>query len=164
MQRLTVYFLRLTSCACAILTLFGCESRYAYPTEYSVTIDPNLRPDAQLAVAMAVNDWQRAVPVKLQLFVEPCHDAAQEICVTSGPDLGYVVASTDLLSDTSSRIVLRLGYLDSVGASMEQAAEHELGHAMGLMHDKPGTLMAAEVLDQAEAPTADDVRRWGELR
>ncbi len=63
-------------------------------------------------------------------------------------------------------------YLESVGAGLGgrgaglwfvTAIGHELGHAMGLPHRPPPSIMCADLNDDATAPTAEDVAALREL-
>lgn len=148
--------------------LTGCGESYG--RDYHVTIDPAFTADRQEAILDALADWSSKVPVTFETTIGTCsgiHD--HEICVHPWAT-EQTGANGDAVGDTQVRSGGLIGDVDGGECfvwtgfgNFRGAAEHEVGHAMGLLH----TLGAADLMNAtATATVADcaDVDHWLYLR
>jgi hypothetical protein len=142
------------------LSLASCAAAPEAPRSYTLAIDPALSADVQGAVRDAAGAWLAALPALSLTFADACPAQGAAICVTSGTIGGYALGHCDM--QQPAHVTLDLAYIAERGAVTQWVATHELGHGMGLIHDEPGTVMAADYPDQTPGPTARDAERWGE--
>ncbi len=139
-----------------------------------MSVDPAFAPDETAAILAGVERWAAAIPeLRLTTTVAACQTPApDEVCLHPAhqpPDpADDVVGSTYPGSADDSTVLI---YVDRIRATgwdfgilTEQTTAHEIGHAIGLRHSHPGTLMAADVPDQAHTVTADDVAQFWAVR
>jgi hypothetical protein len=144
------------------------------PLEYSVSIDPMFARDQIESVAAAVDAWNKAIPeLHLTYAAAPCTaPSAQQACLSPSfdpPDPSDdVVGATTRGADDSSTVKIYVARIRAtaynVDALTQQTATHELGHAMGLQHSATGTLMAADVPNQAPTITPADIAQFWAVR
>lgn len=144
----------------AFLFLVGCASPVdpVRPgTHYTVFADAT----SMEAVSVAALVWESTGAVTLDVMSGACAAAAATICV--GLEMAGQLATAeggrtwrDWDTD-SATIVLAPG----MGAAV---VEHELGHAFGLEHTGPGTIMCWETGCMAASVTAEDVAQFRALR
>lgn len=157
-----------------VLTIVSCGGT---PSSYSVMID-GFTPEQASTVVEACRIWEHAVadPSRLRLFVnigEPCdlsHDDA--ICVFPTTMAKIAEANgAERFGVTYHRLhdVQPQGTIDPMGSviyvatdtgDVKQTSEHELGHALGLVHTGPGTVMAPYVQEAARNVTPADVGQF----
>ena len=157
--------------------LWACSGPATPPTDYSVTIDPSFANDEIDAVSAALSDWQTAVPeLHLTYTIGTCTSpSAQQVCLHpefAPPDpSNEIVGTTYRGASDSGTVLIYVDRIQKITQTMpdamgltRQTAAHELGHAMGLQHTAIGTLMAAEVPNQAQGVTAADVAQFWAVR
>lgn len=153
---------------------FHAGAASAWAMAYQVRIDPAFDADQVEAIASAAASWEAVVPVALDVVVATCSEGsapAGVVCIRptmeavlraahDGVNVGawtyYQQNSADVLAAT-----------DMPGGALyfQQALAHELGHAMGLVHTGPGTVMyAIHDADMASGPTSADAAQWAALR
>jgi hypothetical protein len=147
------------------------------PTSYAVTIEGFTDEQAKVVVE-ACRIWESSVadPARLRLFVNvnvPCdmgHDDAICIDASSTAELKddpkferYGVTyhrRRDVQPQASIDPMGSMIFLATDTNDLRQTAEHELGHALGLVHTGPGTVMAPEVQEAAPDVTDADVAQF----
>lgn len=153
--------------ACAWGLLAGCTPAPA--SSYRVQLSPAFTADQQESILAAVDDWRAVVPVHFDVAVSACSgDDDCRICVapsyeTQGEPLGRTERRW-WLSGESATSTLFVACIAETTTTLEEAAAHELGHAMALEHTGPGTLMCADGTCMAPKPVAEDVSQWWGLR
>jgi hypothetical protein len=172
------------------LGLLGCTG---YGDRYTVGIDPTFTPDQTEAVLDAVNDWESHVPeLNLVLRLEYCsgiHDGL--ICihptdlrgiVSHGGSRGEIgvtdhvrgwnhvghIDGGDCYLDIEGIVnqdLVTTWHLRTPRAAIHQMTAHEMGHAMGLVHDvRLWTIMNAWFDLESATVTEIDVQQWRSLR
>jgi hypothetical protein len=154
-----------------LVLLTGCA---ATPGEaYTLDIDPAFTQPQQAAVLAAVQDWEDNVPVHIKIDVKGCSGShSHYICMhpgdpvqhgADGPASGWCTANYN--TDGGEIWLLPTGPL-------QQSATHELGHAMGLKHQGPGTdeacatpiVMAPNPDTAAISVQIGDIAQWYTVR
>jgi hypothetical protein len=140
---------------------------------YQLDIDPAFNLAQQVDIVAAVQDWEEKVPVHFKIDVKACSGShAHQVCMhpgdpaqhgADGPASGWCALNwgTD-----GGEIWL------SPSAPLQQSATHELGHAMGLKHQGPGTeeycaspiVMAPLPETAATTVQVGDVAQWYTVR
>lgn len=117
----------------------------------------------------AVADWTANVPVTFTFATAPgpsnCPNcvyvtlatsaASEAACFGAKAESGCTIA-LPLLSNSSAVWIAQ----DIAPSVQAWAWRHELGHAMGLFHDVPGTVMRFSHLDASPTVTPRDARQW----
>lgn len=156
--------------------LSACAARTAGPgMTYQVAIDPAFTTDQTDAITAGLQNWIVSVPqLQVTYAIANCDvPATGQVCMhpdTSPPDMADdIVGDTQPAGDDSATILI---YVDRIQAAAEsdpsalvrQTAAHEMGHALGLKHTATGTLMAADVQNQAPSITPADIDQFWSLR
>ncbi len=144
--------------------------------DYAVSIDPAFATNEIDAVSAGLESWSQAVPqLRLTFAIATCDTpAAGQVCLHpefAPPDnpSDEVVGTTYRGASGSGTVLIYVARIESIApdgmmALTQQTVEHELGHAMGLQHTAAGTLMAADVGDQAQDVTPADVAQFWAVR
>jgi hypothetical protein len=144
------------------------------PLDYAVTIDPMFADMPTDAVTAAVDAWNQAIPqLHLTYVIAACDSPSpQQVCLH--PEFDPPDPSNDVVGRTyrgaadSGTVLIYVSRIDALAPDAmgltRQTAEHELGHAMGLQHAAKGTLMAADVSDQAPGITPADIAQFWAVR
>jgi hypothetical protein len=141
-------------------------------TTYEVVVDPAAGADAYAQMQQAAAAWVAAIPeLSLRVSQGPCPgvpargvvcaaiaDAAQQAEEHAAAGPGVIDDTVSWPPDDSAQVWF---FSTEPGA---QAAEHELGHAMGLVHTGPGTIMCAYTGGWPAGVTAADVTQFWALR
>lgn len=147
----------------ALVTVFAGYSQHEHLT---------LAGDVNDDVQQAANDWSRAVGVRFGRGASTCEGVETGvICVhivsdEQFADLGYDantlgVTHTDLKHSGAEMWVRRNG---GGGVAVLPVLRHELGHALGLHHSAPGTLMSPSQDVGSPTITVDDVAQYHLIR
>ena len=116
----------------------------------------------QEQVATSIQDWQDACVASGLQFRMVASCGSTPHCMTILPGTleslgtGHVGFTTYDDANDSSAISLRSDAIPLV-------VIHEMGHAMGLHHDHPGTVMCAYTFCDADKPTPDDAAQFASL-
>jgi hypothetical protein len=163
--------------ACALIST-GCGG---IGDSYVVLVDPAFSHDEQAKVMEAISSWEAAVPVHLSARIQSCSGIQDGTICTHASTHDEVAAKQGVADGIGLAITLRentwshsidggevfvdvptveAGYADD----FQRVIAHEMGHAMHLEHDVPGSLMAAMVTSDAPGPTCTDEAQWYSLR
>jgi hypothetical protein len=137
------------------------------PDRYDVRVSDQFTDEQIAGIRQAVDAWNAGLGAHV-LSVEvgsPC-DPAPDVCVqpTTLAANNARSGGTETWGYTQKE---RWVYLDTDAvpeADFPQVAAHELGHAMGLVHTGPGTLMCASAKCASPTVTQADDDQWYELR
>lgn len=159
--------------------------------KYTVTIDPALTVDDRASlisgdvsqyIVRAVDEWVAAAPgLELDVQIGTCQGVDGEICIFKAmltPDAGgpcgegllgctYGNASEHETIDLYTLDMRSLVYGQTEwkwGDYATMTIAHELGHAMGLVHNSSGNLMCRDASCATVAPSTDDVAQWEAIR
>jgi hypothetical protein len=125
----------------------GCQAQFA--DEYRVGIDPTLSDTYQEQILLAVEEWQTALgphQVTLTVTYEKCsrNDGQKLICIHQATDewfnvndhgTGHVGVTVGVQDWTaSSDIYFKTSAFVNNTPFLHQAALHEIGHGLGLIH------------------------------
>jgi hypothetical protein len=176
--------------AALALGLQGCTG---YGNKYTVEIDPAFSAEEAEAVLDAVADWESHIPeLVLVLKLEYCsgvhdglicvHPADQRGIISHGGSPGKIGVTDQMLGwNDIGHIDGGDCYLDVEGivnqdlvtrwhlrtprGAIHQTAVHEMGHAMGLVHDlRFWTIMNAWFDLESAMVTDLDAKQWRSLR
>jgi hypothetical protein len=157
------------------LALSACTAAPPAALDYAVSIDPTFTADEVDAVTSGLDDWSKAVPqLHLSSVIASCDTPAPgQVCLNASMDPpsdpgDEIVGTTYRGAAESGTILIYVARILAVApdamALTKQTVEHELGHAMGLQHTATGTLMAADVGNQAPSVTQADVAQFWNIR
>jgi hypothetical protein len=163
---------------CVFLSLFlgsaACSAPASDGLQYDVLVDSSFTMDEQGAALSAIGDWSEAVPeLKLTQSLGSCASPTPEqVCLLpeyAQPDPPVqIVGTTYRGAAESGTVYIYVNRIQAIASDAmgltRQTVEHELGHAMGLQHAGVGTLMAANVSDQAPTITAADIAQFWAVR
>jgi hypothetical protein len=138
---------------------------------YEVFIDPSFPPNIVPVIEGAINDWQVSLRslVEFNVAIEhsDCSTGERTICIAMarhGEISDGQAGATYYFSQDRSLIRISADNFDVDVANWKECtritATHELGHVMGLRHDRPGTIMSFKGTYVAEHITARDVRQF----
>lgn len=151
----------------------------AHGESYTLVISPLFSDEYAANIEAAARDWEWLVPVSFHVEHDTCLDKERTTtCVFPvGADyfikvheegkIGLTVCAGAV--DDACWIMLDSGWRAD---QQQQLAGHELGHAMGLPHEGPGTshpttgpvIMAPRMGDAALRPTCLDAAAWYTIR
>lgn len=148
----------------SLFFLVGC-----FGSDYVARPDPGFSAATLAAAHAAAADWMANVPVKITFADGVCPDQRQlgMICmhpVASIPPnpfepgvlTGYTVFTEMWLVEST--------LVKQSPALAQRLIAHEMGHAMGLLHHGPGTLMYPYSDQGSLTVTPDDVEQWKAVR
>lgn len=135
------------------------------PGTYHLHFDGQFSEQTKAATVAAVKDWERHVPVTIRIEPGPCPAwrGIEDICLhpvdyiePQSGEPGYLVGLT-LGTEIYlvEFVVSRYAFADA-----QWVLAHELGHAQGLVHTGPGTLMYPYPDKTSKIVTASDVQQW----
>lgn len=153
------------------LVLTGCAETPA--GSYLVKVDPSFTPTEQAAVFESVDQWRSATPaLSIAAELSTCDGAPDgRICVRpdhdAGPGLLGVTTREYWTTPSGGEKADTALYVERIArhpGMFVAAAAHELGHAMGLVHTGPGTVMCHDVGEMAMGVTDADAEQWKAVR
>jgi len=159
----------------SLLGVSACAGTPAPGLSYSVAIDPAFTTDQTEAITAGIESWVASVPeLHVTYAIATCKSPdPDQVCMhpdAAPPDMSDdIVGDTQPTGDDGSAVLL---YVDRVEAAfprdpmkmLQQTATHEMGHALGLKHSATGTLMAADVQNQASTITPADIAQFWSVR
>ncbi len=174
----TIPFLSLLA---ALSALAGCAN--APPSAYVVTLDPSLGSLAENAL-VATDEWRLAVSaLSLTVVMAPCRlqdDPRGTICVmavptqpgeasdvegqTGGGSCGGIGGSSSDRDRCWGIVSVFPPASEHGDAESTRVIVHELGHAMGLSHTGPGTVMCHTSVCASLTVMPADVAQWQSVR
>lgn len=158
-------FWSLLSC----IMMVGCLHWEKGGPEHQVVIDSKFTNHHKQLIVEGCQDWEVKTNYTVTFkFPENVHQEHDVIWIRSATtdqlkEYGdHVVGRTNygLGDGTSNVILLNPEYQDDV---WHIAVRHELGHALGLGHDRNGTVMASITNNAAEYVTCQDVAKFCEV-
>jgi hypothetical protein len=159
---------------CADPPLEGVFARHAHSEHlrYQVFIDPSFPPDVTTEIREALTDWQVSlrslVEFKTAIERSDCSKRERAICIDMAPhgELRNGQAGETDYYGTPDSSVIRIS-ADNFSPDVANWREctritttHELGHVMGLPHDRAGTIMSFKGTYVASNITERDVRQF----
>jgi hypothetical protein len=146
------------------LLISGCGTPLS--THYAVAIEPAFDESQRAWVESAVADWRTKTGADLSVTIQTCSGVSEgHICLHAGPsghpgNCGWTstagIDGGEIWLDTS----------EVSGVSLQQAAAHELGHAMGLGHLGAGHVMSPNrgLAEGNYELTPADIAEWNSGR
>lgn len=153
-----------------LVALVGCDPFHR--DSYTVTVDPGFSSESTEVVMAALDDWESKVPVHFQRQVGPCSGVHEGSICIHAEDPAFIhtkCKDAEAGGCTTYRATILLGdggeiWLDTSQPAdqLQPIAGHEIGHAMGLVHQEGTVLMSPEVTATTAMPA--DVAQWRSLR
>jgi hypothetical protein len=149
----------------AALALIGC-----FGSDYTTHLDTGFAPSVLAATKAAAADWEANVPVKITVADGACPPGAHAnglICMhpvallpslpwEPGITLGFTILTDMWIAETLAEKMSP--------ALLQRLIAHEMGHAMGLEHTGPGTLMDPYSDEGALTVQPADAQQWLNIR
>lgn len=161
----------------SLLTVF-LSACAAHGESYTLVISPAFTDEYAASITAAARDWERMVPATFDVKRDWCFSRERTTTCVFAEDNAYFAANapkgavgyTSCAGGVDDACFIRLDV--EWPGDEEQLAGHELGHAMGLPHEGPGTsiettgpvVMAPHMGDAAPRPTCLDAAAWYALR
>jgi hypothetical protein len=162
--------------AVAAPMLAGCAAPRGLGEHYTLSISPRFTAEQTDSIIAGATEWSRAtVGLTFEFVVSECmHGVLGESvcihpsdrracnneyasgCATGHPGDGIAIITAEIAAQAADDVEGK--------AVFHHTAMHELGHAMGLAHSKPGTLMNGDYWTAADHVTSDDVAQFWTLR
>jgi hypothetical protein len=136
---------------------------------YVIHPDPGVAPSVLDAAQAAVEAWTAHVPVTIRLDGAPCGvvPAAGDVClhpIAAIPSLPWEPGTLAGVTAFNEIWIAEPLLERASPAQRQRLIAHELGHAMGLLHTGPGTLMYPYASGGAMTVTPADVAQWYAVR
>ncbi len=147
-----------------LLTLAGC-----FGSSYTVRPDVGVASSVQSAARAGAADWEANTAAKITFSDVPCdgHRTGGMVCIHPVNGLPPLPWEPGVLLGVTVLTDMWLDEPKLEGMPVEKAQwalAHELGHAMGLLHTGPGTLMYPYYEGAAHVVTPADVEQWKAMR
>lgn len=153
------------------------DEKGGWATDYVVLIDPQFPAADTENLVSALQAWEDNVPVRFTTWIAVCDKAgAGQICIHNGVSLDPTTRpggpNTSLTgwtgwTQTSADVYMYVSTAGTVTSHPNvfwSTAEHELGHAQGLVHHPGNVVMNACVNCGETGIVADDANQWLTLR
>lgn len=159
--------LALIACLALIQLLWGC-ARADIRDEYDVTVESSFSTADQASIIAGLDDWQAKVPVRLHVTIGlSCPPGDGQICIQNvSAHTAEEQAGRPVSGDTDpgdGAIWLDTVLVDSYH-DVQMVSAHEVGHAMGLVHEGPGNLMSPGAKTAVPRVTCNDAAQWYQVR
>lgn len=178
---------------CALLTagVVGAGCAKVIPGDhYTVYVDPTFTDSERAAIIDGLQDWTSKVPVSFDVFIQACNGFDNGVICTHRSDTADVIAhhgrncfgvtqaqvgsgtrgdSGGVDGKDGGEVWIDMQMVAGAQAShptiLSQTFNHEVGHAMGLVHHTTYALMYPSLKPEGSTTvTCDDVGQWFYVR